>query len=180
MPDRLPAHPVEAALLPEGARWTLRMTRELAHEPDRVWTALTDRAELARWAPFAPDRDLDAPGEVRLPLIDDPEGTDETARGRVVEVDPPRVLALLWGSDLLRFLLTPANGGTSLVLAHTFDERGAASSYAAGWHLCLAALADLLDGLDLPPVVGTAAMEHGWPELNQRYAMLFSRADTVR
>jgi len=175
MTDRLPTHPVEATLLPEGARWTLRLTRKLAQAPSEVWAALTDRANLMRWAPFAPDRDLDAPGELGLQVIGDPESTSETSRGSVVEVDAPRVLHLLWGTDPLRFELARTETGTTLVLTHTFDERGAASSYAAGWHLCLAALTGYLDGLDLPTVVGPAAMEHGWPELNQQYAMLFAK-----
>jgi uncharacterized protein YndB with AHSA1/START domain len=175
MTDRLPTHPVEASLTPDGERWTLHMTRALGQVPDVVWTALTDMTQLPHWAPFAPDRNLDAPGEVGLPVIGDPDSTAKNSRGSVVRVEAPRMLSYLWGDDLVGFLLADTAAGTTLHLTHTFDDRAAASSYAAGWHLCLAALDGFLNELDLPSVVGPAAMEHGWPKLNQQYARVFEQ-----
>jgi uncharacterized protein YndB with AHSA1/START domain len=179
MTDRLPTHPVDATLLPDGERWTLHMTRALDQPPDVVWTALTDASRLPQWVPFAPDRDLDATGDVGLPVIGDPASTAESSRGSVVHVEAPRMLSYLWGDDLVGFVLAGSATGTTLHLTHTFDDREAASSMAAGWHLCLAALDGFLDGLDLTSVAGEAAMDHGWPELNQRYAALF-REQAVR
>ncbi|HVL22757.1 MAG TPA: SRPBCC domain-containing protein [Thermomicrobiales bacterium] len=177
MTDQLPEHPVEATLHADNTRWTLHMTRELDQAPEVVWAAITHADQVPRWGPFAPEHDLDIPGELGLPVIGDPESTSETSRGIVTEVTPPTALGVLWGTDPLRVELWPADTGTTLHLTHTFDGREAASSYAAGWHLCLAALDGVLDGLDLPSVVGPAAMEHGWPELNQQYAALFAARD---
>jgi uncharacterized protein YndB with AHSA1/START domain len=36
----------------DGDHWTLVFVRELAHPPQRVWSALTDPGELRGWAPF--------------------------------------------------------------------------------------------------------------------------------
>jgi uncharacterized protein YndB with AHSA1/START domain len=176
MTDRLPTHPVDATVTPDGDRWTVHLTRELGQAPEVVWTAITNASRITRWGPFAPERDLDTPGELGLPLIGDPESTVENSRGAVTEVDRPTVLGYLWGTDPLRWELAPSDTGTTLHLAHTFDDRAAASTYAAGWHLCLAALDGFLNGLNLPSVVGQAAMDHGWPELNQQYAALFGAA----
>ena len=67
MTDELPTHPVEATLDRSDDRWVLRMERTLNHPAERVWAALTHADEVRRWAPYAPDRDLDVVGEVPLP-----------------------------------------------------------------------------------------------------------------
>ena len=43
-------------------RPVLRFVRELAHPPARVWTMLTDPAELGHWFPCRPAFDDLAPG----------------------------------------------------------------------------------------------------------------------
>jgi uncharacterized protein YndB with AHSA1/START domain len=170
MTDHLPDRPVAATLHADNLRWRLHMHRDLPFAPPDVWEAITRADLLARWTPFRPDHDLVATGEVGLAPTD---GSEEAAPGNVLEVAPPETLVFLWGTDLLRFDLLEAEGGTTLALAHTFDDRNAASSYAAGWHLCLGALELVLAGKEAPVVVGERAMAHGWPELNQRYATLF-------
>jgi hypothetical protein len=68
--------------------------------------------------------------------------------GEVVELDPPHRFALLWGVDLLRFELAPDGDGTRLTMLHVINEEGedAAAKVAAGWHLCLDAMARRLAG----------------------------------
>jgi uncharacterized protein YndB with AHSA1/START domain len=170
MTDRLPDRPVAATLHADNARWRLHLHRDLPHPPGAAWNALTRADRLARWTPFRPDHDLIVTGEVGLTPTD---GSEETAPGNVLDVAPPEALVFMWGTDHLRFDLLAADGGTTLALAHTFDDRNAASSYAAGWHLCFSALELMLAGKEPPVVVGEQAMAHGWPELNQRYAALF-------
>ena len=60
--------------------------------------------------------------------------------GRVVELDPPKVFAFLWGKDLLRLELAPEGDGTRLTLIQTLEADEAARN-AAGWHVCLDKLA---------------------------------------
>ena len=53
----------DVALSTTGDRWTLIFTRDLQHPPRKVWAALTDPDQLARWAPFLASRDLSITGE---------------------------------------------------------------------------------------------------------------------
>ena len=49
----------DVQLDPDGDdRWTLVFVRRLRHAPERVWGALVDPEQLARWAPFDAPRDL--------------------------------------------------------------------------------------------------------------------------
>ena len=177
MTDELPAHPVDATIGRDGDRWSLRMERHLHHSPERVWAALTQADQIRRWAPYAPDQDLDEVGEVPLPQAEAGQAADGPAEpGRVLTADAPRLLVLLWGDHQLRFELDPTAEGVRLVLVHTFDEPSEAPDYGAGWHLCLSALTARLDGRDVPPVAGAAARDHGWDDLRGEYAQLLQPA----
>jgi uncharacterized protein YndB with AHSA1/START domain len=175
MTSQLPTHPAEAALDRSDDRWVLRMERTLHHPAERVWTALTSADEIRRWAPYAPDRDLDAIGEVPLPQAEGgqpAEGPPEP--GEVLVAEPPRLLVLNWGGHELRFEITPVPTGVRLSLTHTFEVSEEAADYASGWHLCLNALSARLDGKDVPPVAGSAAREYGWQELRDEYALILA------
>ena len=82
--------------------------------------------------------------------------------GEMLAFEPPTLMELTWGDDVLRFELRPDGDGTLLTLTDTFDERGKAARDAAGWHVCLDALAHHLasDG-QAPP---------DWKPLNDEYA----------
>jgi uncharacterized protein YndB with AHSA1/START domain len=175
MTDQLPTHPVEATLERSNDRWVLQMERTLGHPAERVWAALTRAEEVRRWAPYAPDRDLDVVGAVPLPQAEGGEPADGPAEpGEVLVADPPRLLVLDWGGHLLRFEITPVPAGVRLLLTHTFDVRDEAADYASGWHLCLNALSARLDGKDVPPAAGSAAREYGWQDLRDEYALMLA------
>ena len=84
--------------------------------------------------------------------------------GEVVEFDPPKVLAIRWGTDQLRFELQPDGANTILTLTDSFDELGKAARDAAGWHECLDLLVIELDG-------GTPDFKPGgrWAEVHPQY-----------
>jgi hypothetical protein len=67
--------------------------------------------------------------------------------------------------------LRPEHGGCLLIFTTTFDRHDEAAKFAAGWHLCLDALADSLDG---SPVAG--GMER-WVELFDGYVERFTATD---
>lgn len=96
--------------------WTLVLVRELKHPPGRVWTALTEPAELAAWAPFAAERSLTGTGDLTLTVVDGDERVDLPAT--VTVVDPPRLLEYRWGEDRLRWELAPTDAGARLTLRH--------------------------------------------------------------
>lgn len=174
MSKKLPSHPVGATLYADFPNWKLGFTRDFAHDPGTVWDAITKADQVAQWMPFRPDHDLVALGDVGLIQTD---GSEEELQGRVLEVQPPSSLIYLWGADHLRFDLVPTDTGTSLGFIHTFNDHNSASGIAAGWHLCLAALELLLDGKDVPSVVGENAMTYGWEDLEQEYSALFQDQD---
>jgi uncharacterized protein YndB with AHSA1/START domain len=122
----------------------LHLRRRLAHEPQRVWRALTDPAELAHWFP-------------------------ELDQLEVVEQDPPRLLVARWFGLPLRIELTPAGEATILDFAHEFGEPGTEARSAAGWDRCFFALDALLAG---HPVDRATSLEL-WPDVHERYAEAF-------
>lgn len=174
MTTPLPEHPAEATLHADNTKWTLHLHRDLPQDPAAVWDAITKADKVAQWTPFRPDHDLVATGEVWLTPTD---GGEEDAQGTVTEANAPATLTYLWGVDQLRFELQPSGSGTTLDFAHTFDDRGSAASFAAGWHLCLGALELLLAGKEVPSVVGQDAMQFGWEDLERQYAALFHEND---
>jgi hypothetical protein len=109
-------------------RPALRFERHLDHPVERVWRAVTEPAELARWfvseVPWTP-----VPGELF-------EAGGE--RGRITALEPPHLLAWTWGVERYSFELTPADDGCVLVFTHVFDPRlGPGWQHAAGWETYL-------------------------------------------
>ena len=144
--------------------YQLRFERYLLHPVEKVWTALTDPAQLAQWL---------APGEIELTLggrvyLAFTDG-DSVIDGRVTAITPPRMLEFTWtdkGNDLgfVRWELTAEDGGTRLVLTHTVPEaaRDFGLPALAGWHTLLEQLVALLDGLPFG--------QDRWQELHDHYA----------
>ena len=151
-----------------GEDWTLTFMRDLKHPPEKVWEALTDPAQVSKWAPFITTDDLSVTGEATLVMIDG--DTQEPSKAIVRVADKPSLLVYAWGDDLLRWELTPIPGGTRLSLHHTMGDRDWLSKTAAGWHLCVDVMEQVLAGESPEPIRGQDAMKHGWQELNDRYA----------
>jgi uncharacterized protein YndB with AHSA1/START domain len=162
---------LDATVVPDGDRWTLIFIRELRRPPGAVWTALTDPAELDRWAPFTAARDLSVTGGTTLTTRDGDARTETPAT--VLRAEPPVLLEYTWGADRLRWELEPAGAGTRLTLRHTLAEPDTAAMVAAGWHLCADVLGHLLDGEPVGVIRGRDAMNHGWARLRDAYAERF-------
>jgi uncharacterized protein YndB with AHSA1/START domain len=133
-----------ATLLANRARPAVRLERHLPDPPLIVWQALTDREQLRSWFPcdvvLANGRwVVGASIGFQFP----PGVIDMTLTGEVLAVDEPNSLAFSWGEEILRFELSPADGGTHLVLIDEL-QAGLAARNAAGWEVCL----DRLTGLD--------------------------------
>jgi uncharacterized protein YndB with AHSA1/START domain len=167
MPDQ------HAVLLEREGRSVLRFERELAHDPERVWRALTEPQELEAWHP-TPFRIAPEPGGAVefIPSDDAPE----MPQGRVLAYDPPSLLSYTWGEGELRFTVAPRERGCLLTLEHTFDDRFKAARDGAGWHLCLGALEARLDDRPAPAVAEGERLPGGWRELNGEYQQRFGIA----
>jgi uncharacterized protein YndB with AHSA1/START domain len=156
----------------DGENWTLVLVRQLRHTPQRVWSALTDPAQLREWAPFDADGNLGIAGStVKLNTVGTPAPMiSETTIKRAVE---PKVLEFRWGDGDLRWELEEFGGGTRLTLWHSIDRRYI-SMGAAGWHICFDVMDQALSGTPIGRIVGHETMKfEGWQRLNSEYAKQF-------
>jgi uncharacterized protein YndB with AHSA1/START domain len=151
-----PRHPL-GQLVRDGDRIGLRFERDLAHPPERVWRALTERDELRHWMPCDMVGERAAGAEIRLPFWPDvaaEHGIEQPdLPGRIITWDPPRTFVWMWDTDELRFELTPTDAGTRLVFTTWIDKTPGVELTAAGYHVCFDQLAALLDDGAAPPFV---------------------------
>ena len=123
----------------------LRLERRFRHPSDRVWRALTDPDELTAW----------------FPEIDALE---------VIETDPPRMLAVTWFGDPMRFELhAEGDDACRLVFTQSFEDRDTAARTAAGWDRCFARFDALLAGHPMSERDSLTL----WPDVHERYAADF-------
>jgi uncharacterized protein YndB with AHSA1/START domain len=154
----------------------LRFERLLAHPRERVWSALTDPAQLASWHPTPFEIDGEAVRFLPSP------GAPGFATGRLLALEKPALIAYTWGppppppQDELRWTLAAREGGCLLTLEHSFADRFKAARDGAGWHICLLALGALLDGGAGPAKGSARELPAGWSELNEDYQRRFGIA----
>ncbi|MDQ3850982.1 MAG: SRPBCC domain-containing protein, partial [Actinomycetota bacterium] len=114
----------------------LRFERRLGHPVERVWRAVTEPAELARWFVDAVDW-TPAVGEVL---------EAHGQRGQITELEPPHRIAWTFGADRFAFELRPDGRGCRLAFTHVFGDRSLAAQHAAGWEAYLDRLGAHLAG----------------------------------
>ncbi|HEX6629205.1 MAG TPA: SRPBCC family protein [Gemmatimonadaceae bacterium] len=153
----------------EGDQWTLVLVRELHHPPAKVWEALTDPEQLREWAPFDSDRNLGSVGTATLSTF----GAPYVSETKVKRADAPRALEYDWGGGDIRWELEPVGRGTRLTLWANIDRRYIAMG-AAGWHVCLDVMDQLLAGQPIGRIAGPDAMKvDGWKQLTAEYSKQF-------
>ncbi|MBX3095500.1 MAG: SRPBCC domain-containing protein [Fimbriimonadaceae bacterium] len=151
----------------DGDQATLVFRREFRHEQSVIWSMITLKAHLERWAPFSPSRDLNYTGPVEIMMTDGPES--DTYQEMVTAVTAPSLVEYTWGGDLLRWQLESVDMGTALTLRNRVSNAEWLSRVAAGWHICLQVMDHLAGGRDIPRIVGDEAKKHGWEELESLY-----------
>jgi uncharacterized protein YndB with AHSA1/START domain len=127
----------------DDGRWRLRFTRRLEHPPARVWAAVTEPEHLLAWFPTTIECERAAGAPLRFAF---PKGQAEPFGGEMLAFEPPHLMELLWGEDVVRIELVAVDGGTELTLLDTLGRAGKAARDAAGWHTCLDALQAHLAG----------------------------------
>jgi uncharacterized protein YndB with AHSA1/START domain len=156
-------------------KWTLVLVRALRHPPAKVWSALTDPAQLREWAPFDADRNLAAPGAAKLTTVGAPAA--HVTEGIVKRVEARRLLEFTWGGNEMRWELEPLASGTRLTLWHNIGRKFVAMG-AAGWHICFDVLDHYLGGDPIGRIVGADSFKvGGWQRLYAEYTKQFD-ADT--
>ncbi len=134
---------------PLGEGFEGRLERIFEHDRGAVWRMLTEPEGLAQWlAPGA--MELRPGGTVRIDFAD--SGT--TIESRVLELDPPRLLAYSWSSGEqperpLRWELTPVGNGTRVVLTVRLPAGEDIARACAGFDAHLEMLAAALEGVPI-------------------------------
>lgn len=124
----------------DDGRPLLRLEHRYAHPVRRVWQALTDGAEHARWFGVRIEIEPVVGGVIRFWFCEQP------TEGRVLEAQPPRLLVHTGRGDVFRWGLAPDADGCVLVLLDTVDEPAHLPWSAAGFHSALDLLELHLDG----------------------------------
>lgn len=156
----------DATLLAADGRWTLRFERRLRHPIDKVWRCLVDAQHRDAWFPQRIVGDLVVGGG--LQFVDDPNLPADGLPGRCLAIEPPHLLEIEWGTDVVRIELTPDGDGTRLVLLDTTDDRDHVARSAAGWHHCLDALLAEVDGTTVAELDQAT-----WNAIHDRYLGAF-------
>jgi uncharacterized protein YndB with AHSA1/START domain len=162
-----------AEIRKEGERtWTLVLVRELKHAPAKVWSALTDPAQLREWSPFDSDANLGTVGAVaKLSTVGAPK--PHVTETTVKRADAPKLLEFTWGGNDVRWELEPKGSGTRLTLWTSIDKNWIAMG-ASGWHIALDVLDRLLAGNPMGRIAGPDAMQVGdFNRLVGEYAAMF-------
>jgi len=149
----------------DDGRWRLRFTRTLRHAQEKVWRAVTEPEHLAHWFPTTIEGERAPGAPLRFSFS---EGEAEPFNGEMTAFEPPRLMELRWGPDLVRIELRPVPEGTELTLLDTLEERGKAARDGAGWHTCLDALEASLGGDD-----DARAAMRDWADVHAQYVERF-------
>jgi uncharacterized protein YndB with AHSA1/START domain len=177
--------PASVERLGDG-RHVLRFERWLRHPIERVWSALTDPGELRGWLAEA-ELELVEGGRVELRWLNsDEHGNRAVARGVVTSLEPLRLLEL--DTDihgLLRWELNEEEGGCRLTFTTvTPAPPDFLSKVAAGWHIHMDHLADLLEGHPVDWAIWTPDFRaHGsgasWADHERLYSNLVEGLDSA-
>jgi len=148
-----------------GDRLLLRFTRRLVQPPSAVWRALTEPEYLAAWFPTTIDGDRIVGAQLRLGFR---EGEGAPFDGEMLIFEPPLLLELRWGDEVLRFALQPDGDGCVLTFTDIFEELGKAARDGAGWHSCLDLLGHAIAGRAAP-----WSSAERWRQLRDAYVESF-------
>ena len=142
---------------------TLKIQRLLPGPIERVWAYLTESDMRRRWLAAgemeikvgAPFELVWSNSELTDPPSQRPDGFGEEHRlqSRITELDPPRKLAIAWGSTGgVTFELEPAGDKVLLTLIHRrVPDRSTLLNVSAGWHAHLDVLVARLTGEEPGP-----------------------------
>ena len=154
---------------------TLKIERMLPGPIERVWAYLTESALRRQWlasgdmemkigAPFRftwRNDELSEPPGRRPPGFDAEHSMDS----RITELDPPRQLAITWGTNgAVSFTLEPWDNEVLLTVIHRrVPDRATLLKVSAGWHAHLDVLAARITGKQPQP------FWDGWLRLKSEY-----------
>ena len=149
----------------DDGRWRLRFTRTLHHPVDKVWRAITEPEHLAQWFPTTIEGERAAGARLHFTF---PGGQAPPFEGEMIAYEPPSLMELRWGPDVIRLELRATAEGTELTLLDALEARGKAARDGAGWHTCLESLEAALDGKDF-----SGEAKDRWRDVHTHYVESF-------
>jgi uncharacterized protein YndB with AHSA1/START domain len=153
-------------------RVTVDFRRRFPHPASTLWRALTEPEHLAAWFPTTIEGERAAGAPLQFVFRGDEAAPFD---GEMLAFDPPRVMELRWGDDVLRFEIEALGGASVLTLTVTFEELGKVARDGAGWHACL----DLL-GCEVAGQVAPWTSAERWKEVHDTYVERFgAEASTI-
>ncbi|MEV0407201.1 SRPBCC domain-containing protein [Actinoallomurus sp. NPDC050550] len=117
----------------------LRFEHAYGHAPERVWRAITDGEQHSIWFGFPVAVEPVVGG--RFSVTFSPEMVEE---GRVQVVDEPRLFVYTGRGDVYRWTLTPDGDGCRVVMENELGDPGHMPYSAAGFHLSLDGMDEML------------------------------------
>jgi uncharacterized protein YndB with AHSA1/START domain len=154
---------------------TLKIQRLLPGPIERVWAYLTDGELRRKWlASGVMEMKVGAPFELvwRNAELTDPPGQrpagfaeEHRMQSRILALDPPRLLAISWGSaSEVSFELEPRGERVLLTVIHRrVPDRATLLNVSAGWHMHLDILVAVAEGKSPAP------FWDGWSRLKAEY-----------
>ncbi len=99
----------------------LRFTRRLRYPPHTVWRALTEPEHLAAWFPTTIEGERAPGARLRFSFRD---MQADPIDGEMLAFEPPSLMELRWGVDILRFEVESDGDESVLVFTASLDELG--------------------------------------------------------
>ena len=133
----------------EDGRVAVRFERQLNHDIQKVWAAITDPAQREQWFPGF-QLELRKGGHFEIWFGGECEGPAHVS-GDVIECDPPRLLQ----TGTMRYELTPMGDGCRLVFSDVLvfqegrSDTEITNSVLGGWHRHTDLLEEYLDGMEI-------------------------------
>lgn len=142
----------------DGDYATVVFTRVLKHSPERVWTAITDPADLKQWL-YAEMARIEPRQGGTVEMTSGP--SQFHSKGAILTWDPPHVFEYEWkvepaavmpmGQDaVFRYQLAPHPAGTLLTVEYRRLTRAVAGGFAPGSQVLMERLEAWLDGKPMP------------------------------
>jgi uncharacterized protein YndB with AHSA1/START domain len=151
--------------------YAVRFERRSRHSPARLWRAITEADEVAKWMGFPARIDLRPGGEYVLDF--DTLHPGDKLEGVILRVEPERLLRYAVDTSVVEWSIEPDADGCRHVFGQTgLPPRDNEEELIGGWHDGLDSLDQYLDG-----VARTwADSRRHWAELKIRYRPLLAEA----
>lgn len=152
-----------AEIYKDSNQTIVEFNRDLPHPIEKVWMIITDNDYLKKWFKELSVEELVKGGKIKFDMGD---GTFEEMT--ITDLTVPNLIEFTWDKDLVRFELSEnSNGETHMVFKeYVRNLTEHTPRDIAGWHICLDAISEILDGNDAP-----SDYKSRWEDLYKHYKM---------